>query len=157
VTSASTKAVLYGDDSAHIESAPAPVSPTEEVEQAAAKAWQRRSLLHLPQTATDAECEAAEEAEEAAAAAAAEPLDPEKIAYGKRIIARIMLEKWHAAWKSGNADEVKEVIARMEGMKVDTPVIREVLEKELLEAGGDEDALRAAMEKMKEFLVNPDD
>jgi hypothetical protein len=45
---------------ARIESAPAPASPTAE-ELAAAKAWQRRHLLGLPQTATDAEC-AAEEA-----------------------------------------------------------------------------------------------
>ena len=45
--------------SARIESAPAPASPTEE-ELAAAKAWQRRDTLRLPQTATDAECAAAE-------------------------------------------------------------------------------------------------
>ena len=45
--------------SARIESAPAPASPTEE-ELAAAKAWQRRRSLGLPQTATDAECAAAE-------------------------------------------------------------------------------------------------
>jgi len=46
--------------SARIESAPAPASPTEE-ELAAAKAWGRRSVLRLPQTATDAECAAAED------------------------------------------------------------------------------------------------
>jgi hypothetical protein len=45
-----------------IESAPAPASPTEE-QLAAAKAWQRRDLLDLPQTATDAECAAAEAAD----------------------------------------------------------------------------------------------
>ena len=153
MTSASTKADLYGDASVHIESAAVPVSPTEE-ELAAAKAWQRRSLLHLPQTATDAECEAAEGAEEAAAA---EPLDPEKIAYGKRRNASIMLSRWHDAVESGNADEVKEIIARMERMKVDPLVIKEVLEKELLDAGGDEDALKVVMKKMNEFMVNHDD
>ena len=47
--------------SARIESAPAPASPTEE-ELAAAAAWQRRDRLDLPQTATDAECAAAEAA-----------------------------------------------------------------------------------------------
>ena len=48
---------LYGHgDSARIESAPAPASPTEE-ELVVAKSWQRRDGLGLPQTATDAECE----------------------------------------------------------------------------------------------------
>ena len=49
----------YNGNSARFESAPAPASPTEE-ELAAAKAWQRRDSLRLPQTVTDAECEAAE-------------------------------------------------------------------------------------------------
>ena len=44
---------------AHTESAPALASPTEE-ELVAAKAWQRREWLTLPQSAT--ECEAAEAA-----------------------------------------------------------------------------------------------
>ena len=51
--------MLYPGDSARIESAAAPPSPTEE-ELAAAVAWQRRDRLDLPQTATDAECAAAE-------------------------------------------------------------------------------------------------
>ena len=46
-------------DSARIQSARAPASPTEE-QLATAKAWQRRRGLYLPPTATDAECEAAE-------------------------------------------------------------------------------------------------
>ena len=53
--------LLYEGSSARIESSPPPESPTEE-ELAAARAWQRRSVLSLPQTATDAECEAAEAA-----------------------------------------------------------------------------------------------
>ena len=59
------------DSSTRIASGPAPASPTDE-ELAAAKVWQRRERLYLPQTATDAECAAAEatEATEAAAAAA---------------------------------------------------------------------------------------
>ena len=44
---------------ARIESVPALASLTEE-ELTAEAAWQRRSWLHLPQTATDAECAAAE-------------------------------------------------------------------------------------------------
>ena len=54
-------------DSARIESAPAPPSPTEAElaaakawELAAAQAWDRRNGLDLPVTATDAECEYAE-------------------------------------------------------------------------------------------------
>ena len=45
-----------------IESRPAPASPTED-ELEVAKAWQRRTLLNLPQTATGTECEAAEVAQ----------------------------------------------------------------------------------------------
>ena len=59
------EAVNEQSDSARIQSAPAPPSPTKE-ELAAAKKWwplHRRESLGLPQTATDAECEAAEEAE----------------------------------------------------------------------------------------------
>ena len=52
-------ATLVHIGSARIESAPARASPTEE-ELAAAKVWQRRDGLTLPQTATDTECEAAE-------------------------------------------------------------------------------------------------
>ena len=48
-------------DSARLDSAPAPASPTEE-ELAAAKVWQRGERLGLLPTATDAECEAAEAA-----------------------------------------------------------------------------------------------
>ena len=62
-------AIPMEGDSARIESAPAPASPTEE-ELAGARAWQRRRALDLPQTATDAECAAAE-AEHAADQAAA--------------------------------------------------------------------------------------
>ena len=51
--------LLYEGSSARIELAPAPASTTEE-ELAAARAWQRRRVLRLPQTARDAECEAAE-------------------------------------------------------------------------------------------------
>jgi hypothetical protein len=47
--------------STRIESTLAPPSPTEE-ELAAAKARQRRELLNLPETATDAECAGAEDA-----------------------------------------------------------------------------------------------
>jgi hypothetical protein len=54
--------------SARIESAAAPTSPTEE-ELVAAMGWDRRNLLQLPQTATDAECVAAEAAALAAALA----------------------------------------------------------------------------------------
>ena len=61
---------LYDGDIARIMSAPAPASPTEE-DLVAAKAWQRRYWLGLPQTAKDAECEAA--AEELAAAMAWQP------------------------------------------------------------------------------------
>ena len=55
------------ESEARIESAPAPPSPTEE-ELAAAKgreARQRREVLDLPETATDAECAAIEAEEEA--------------------------------------------------------------------------------------------
>ena len=55
---------LAHTSSVRIESAPAPVSPTEE-ELAAAVPWQRRDRLGFPQTATDAECEAVEAAEAA--------------------------------------------------------------------------------------------
>ena len=56
--------------SARIESAPAPVSPTEEELAAAKKSAreiahrQRREDLGLPLTATNAECEAAEAAQQ---------------------------------------------------------------------------------------------
>ena len=59
-------------ESVRIESAPAPPSPTEE-ELAAAKAWERRWVLRLPQTATGAECAAAEAAGSAADADAEDP------------------------------------------------------------------------------------
>ena len=55
--------VFEAGNSVRIESAPAPESPTEK-ELAAATAWQRRSSLGLPQTATDAECTAAEAGED---------------------------------------------------------------------------------------------
>ena len=54
-----TPSVYSQGFSARIESARALASPMGE-ELAAAKAWQRRSELGLPPTATDAECEAAE-------------------------------------------------------------------------------------------------
>ena len=50
---------LLNARSVRIGSAPAPPSPTEE-EIVMAMAWQRRQRLQLPQTATDAECEAME-------------------------------------------------------------------------------------------------
>jgi hypothetical protein len=72
------------DSSARIESAPAPASPAEE-ELAAAKAWQRRRRLGLPQTAMDAECDAAEAAEaEAAARKEADALWIQQEGYGAR-------------------------------------------------------------------------
>ena len=48
-------------NSARVESAAVPAPPTQE-DLAAAAAWQRRDRLDLPQTATDAECAAAEAA-----------------------------------------------------------------------------------------------
>ena len=53
--------IIQVDNSARVESAAVPASPTQE-DLAAAAAWQRRSRLYLPQTATDAECAAAEAA-----------------------------------------------------------------------------------------------
>ena len=73
--------------SARIESAPssrrhragiAPASPTGE-DLSAAQAWQRRSRLELPPTATDAECEAAEAAEAANEGPANESFDDYRI------------------------------------------------------------------------------
>ena len=55
-----TRLNLEEGQGVRIESVPAPASPTGE-ELAAAKAWQRRNVLRLPQTATDAECDAAEQ------------------------------------------------------------------------------------------------